>query len=91
MGRDFFNPESTHRLNVSLDVRPCSQSSGVEGDFDGIDDDATPDKEVPQELISRLRDARKLTKKYSGDIIDGTWGSEHTPRPTTMAPPAPIS
>jgi hypothetical protein len=78
----FFNPESTHRLNVFLDVRPCSQSSGVEGDFDDIDD-ATPDNEIPQELISRLRDARELAKKCGGYITDGTCGSEYTPRPTT--------
>jgi energy-coupling factor transporter ATP-binding protein EcfA2 len=82
---DFFNPESTHRLKVFLEVRPCSQSSGVEGDFDDIDDEATPDNEVPQELIDKLREARELAKKYSGDITDGTWASEYNAEADDMA------
>lgn len=48
-----------------------------------IDDGATPDNEVPQELISRLREARELAKKHGGDITDGRWESEYTPRLTT--------
>lgn len=79
----FINPESTHRLNISLDVRPCNQSSGVEGELDDIDDNTTPNNETPQELIDRLREARELAKKYGGGITCGTWASEYTPRPLT--------
>jgi hypothetical protein len=39
--------------------------------FRDVDDERHPIIKCPKELISTLREARRLAKKYGGDITDG--------------------
>jgi len=75
---DFFNPESTHRLKVFLEVRPCSQSSGVEGDFDDIDDEATPRVTMDFFFVWCFFCREAISAAPMGDRLSvATWGSSH--------------
>ncbi|MBA2679492.1 MAG: hypothetical protein H0U76_13980 [Ktedonobacteraceae bacterium] len=80
---DYWLPDSVCSLHISMRVKPCRESVGIEGDLDDISDDAVADDEIPQEAIERFREGRVAIEHRNGHLVGGNWASEYTEHPMT--------